>query len=70
MIDSIINKLKAYNDKGLSEKLYGNNAEIAKLVSPVHPYWLNANPACKIYQVKTTCSVKAKISYTNSPKDP
>jgi len=33
MIDSIISKLKAFNDKGLSEKLYGNNAEIAKLVS-------------------------------------
>lgn len=33
MIDSIVAKLKAYNDKGLSEKLYGNNAEIAKLVA-------------------------------------
>jgi len=33
MIDSIVTKLKAYNDKGLSEKLYGNNTEIAKLVT-------------------------------------
>jgi len=33
MIDSIITKLKAYDDKGLSEKLYRNNTEIAKLVS-------------------------------------
>jgi len=33
MIDAIIAKLKSYNDKGLSEKLYGNNEEIAKLVS-------------------------------------
>jgi glutamine synthetase len=32
MIDSRINKLKAFNDKGLSEKLFGNNEEIAKLV--------------------------------------
>jgi len=32
MIDARINKLKAYNDKGLSEKLYGKNDEIAKLV--------------------------------------
>lgn len=33
MIDSKIAKLKAFNDKGLNEKLYGNNAEIAKLVA-------------------------------------
>lgn len=33
MIDAIIAKLKSYNDKGLSEKLYGNNEEIAKLVA-------------------------------------
>ncbi len=33
MIDSRIKKLKAFNDKGLSEKLYGNNEEIAKLVA-------------------------------------
>ncbi len=32
LIDSRIKKLKSYNDKGLSEKLYGNNEEIAKLV--------------------------------------
>lgn len=32
MIDAIIKKLQSYNDKGLSEKLYGNNEEIKKLV--------------------------------------
>lgn len=32
MIDSKIKKLKAYNDKGMSENLYGKNEEIAKLV--------------------------------------
>jgi len=32
MIDSRIKKLKEFNDKGLSEKLYGKNDEIAKLV--------------------------------------
>ncbi len=32
MIDSRIKSLKAFNDKGLSEKLYGKNDEIAKLV--------------------------------------
>lgn len=32
MIDACINKLKSFDDKGLSEKLYGNNEEIAKLV--------------------------------------
>jgi glutamine synthetase len=32
MIDSRMSKLKAFNDKGLSEKLFGNNEEIAKLV--------------------------------------
>lgn len=32
MIDSRIKNLKAFNDKGLSEKLYGKNDEIAKLV--------------------------------------
>ena len=32
MIDSRIKYLKAFNDKGLSEKLYGKNDEIAKLV--------------------------------------
>jgi glutamine synthetase len=32
LIDSRIAKLKAYNDKGLSEKLYGNNEDIKKLV--------------------------------------
>ena len=32
MIDSRIMSLKAFNDKGLSEKLYGKNDEIAKLV--------------------------------------
>ncbi|MGM0649455.1 MAG: glutamine synthetase family protein [Bacteroidota bacterium] len=32
MIDAVINKLKAYNDKNLSEELYGKHDEIAKLV--------------------------------------
>ncbi len=32
MIDSKIKKLKAYDDKGMSEKLFGKNQEIAKLV--------------------------------------
>jgi len=32
MIDSKIKKLKAYDDKGMSEKLFGKNEEIAKLV--------------------------------------
>ncbi len=32
LIDSRIAKLKSYNDKGLSEKLYGKNDEIKKLV--------------------------------------
>jgi hypothetical protein len=32
MIDSIAQKLKAYNDQKLSEELYGNNEAIAKLV--------------------------------------
>ncbi len=32
MIDSKIKKLKAFDDKGLSEKLFGKNDEIAKLV--------------------------------------
>jgi glutamine synthetase len=31
-IDNIISRLKAFNDKGLSERLYGNHAEIRKLV--------------------------------------
>ncbi len=32
-IESIVNRLKVYDDKGLSEKLYGKNEEIANLVS-------------------------------------
>lgn len=32
-IDSIISKLKAFDDKNLSEKLYGKNDEIAELVN-------------------------------------
>ena len=32
LIDSRISKLKAFDDKGMSEKLYGNNEEIKKLV--------------------------------------
>jgi glutamine synthetase len=32
LIQSRIAKLKSYNDKGLSEKLYGKNEEIKKLV--------------------------------------
>ncbi len=32
VIDSVISKLKAYDDKGLSEKLYNKNEEIGKLV--------------------------------------
>jgi glutamine synthetase len=33
VIDNVIAKLKSYNDKGLSEKLYNRNEEISKLVS-------------------------------------
>ncbi len=33
LIDARIKRLKAFNDKGLSEKLYGKDEEIAKLVS-------------------------------------
>jgi len=32
-IDGIINKLKSYNDKNLSEKLYRNHEEIKKIVN-------------------------------------
>jgi glutamine synthetase len=32
LIDSVVAKLKAYNDQKLSEELYGKNDEIAKLV--------------------------------------
>lgn len=32
LIDNLIRKLTVYNDKGLSEKLYGDNTEIKKLV--------------------------------------
>jgi glutamine synthetase len=32
MIDSRISTLKAFNDRGLSEKLYGNNEAIRELV--------------------------------------
>jgi len=32
-IDSIIHKLRSYNDKDLSEKLYGKHDEIRKLVN-------------------------------------
>jgi glutamine synthetase len=32
LIDSVVTKLKAYNDQKLSEELYGKNDEIAKLV--------------------------------------
>jgi glutamine synthetase len=32
VIDNVIAKLKAYNDKGLSERLYNRNDEISKLV--------------------------------------
>jgi glutamine synthetase len=32
VIDSIAKKLKSYNDQKLSEKLFGNNEAIAKLV--------------------------------------
>jgi glutamine synthetase len=32
-IDNIIHKLKSYNDKNLSERLYGKNDEIRKLVT-------------------------------------
>ena len=32
MIDKTIKKLKSYNDKGLSQKLYGNSEETRKLV--------------------------------------
>jgi glutamine synthetase len=32
VIDNVIAKLKSYNDKGLSEKLYNRNEEISKLV--------------------------------------
>jgi glutamine synthetase len=37
-IDNIIKQLKAYDDKGLSEKLYGNNDEIRKLVD-LYLHW-------------------------------
>jgi glutamine synthetase len=33
VIDNVAEKLKAYNDKGLSEKLYNKNDEISKLVT-------------------------------------
>jgi glutamine synthetase len=33
MIDNVVNKLKLYDDKDLSERLYGKNDEIAKLVN-------------------------------------
>lgn len=33
MIDAAVKKLKAYNDKGLSERLYQNNEAIAELVA-------------------------------------
>lgn len=32
-IDNVIGKLKAYDDKGLSEKLFGNNEKISELVA-------------------------------------
>ncbi len=32
-IDAIIKSLKAHNDEGLSEKIYGNNEEVKKLVN-------------------------------------
>jgi glutamine synthetase len=32
VIDNVINKLKAYDDKGLSERLYNKNDEISRLV--------------------------------------
>ncbi len=32
VIDNVVTKLKAFNDKGLSEKLYNKNEEISKLV--------------------------------------
>ena len=33
MIDTLIKKLKSFNDKGLNERILGNNEEIAKLVT-------------------------------------
>lgn len=38
-IDRIINQLKSYDDKSLSEKLYGNNEEIRKLVNKYY-HWM------------------------------
>ena len=32
VIDSVVKKLKSYNDKDLSERLYGKNEAIAELV--------------------------------------
>jgi len=32
VIDNIAKRLKSYNDRNLSEEIYGNNAAIAKLV--------------------------------------
>jgi hypothetical protein len=32
VIDDVAKKLKSFNDKNLSEELYGNNEAIAKLV--------------------------------------
>jgi hypothetical protein len=32
VIDSLAAKLKSYNDRSLSEELYGNNEAIGKLV--------------------------------------
>lgn len=32
VIDNVVSKLKAFNDKGLSENLYNRNEEIAKLI--------------------------------------
>jgi glutamine synthetase len=32
VIDNVVSKLKAFDDEGLSEKLYNKNEEISKLV--------------------------------------
>jgi glutamine synthetase len=32
VIDALAAKLKSFNDRGISEELYGNNEAIAKLV--------------------------------------
>jgi glutamine synthetase len=32
VIDHVINKLRSYDDEGLSQKLYGNNEAIRELV--------------------------------------